>query len=110
MHNGLVVEGGAFVFAQADEHHLVQAALDLADEVCVRFDAADDGDVVGFIGVFVEEYGNAVFGLADLHRFHRCLDRRAGIFLGDAIAFDDGLLSLGDTAAVAAHCRNQKGL
>ena len=71
MDNGLVVQGRAFVLAQADEHHLVQAAFDFADKVSVRLDAADDGYVVGLKGVFVEKDGDAVLGRAHLYGFHR---------------------------------------
>ena len=42
----------------------MQAALYFADKVRAGFDAADDGDVVGFKGVSVEKDRHAVFGLA----------------------------------------------
>ena len=108
--NGLVVQGRAFVLAQADEHHLVQAAFDFADKVGVWLDAANDGHVVGFERVLVEKDGDAVFSRAHLYGLHGRLDRCASVLLGDAVAFDDSLLRLGDAAAVAAHGRNEEGL
>ena len=108
--NGLVVQGCAFVLAQADEHHLVQAAFDFADKVSVRLDAANDGNVVGFKGVFVEKDGDAVLGRTHLDGFHGRLNGCAGVLFGDAVAFDDFLLRLGDAAAVAAHGGDEEGL
>ena len=105
-----MIQGRAFVLAQADEHHLVQAALDFADKVGVRLDAANDGYVVGFKGVFVEKDRDAVLGRAYLDGFHRRLDGCAGVLLGDAVAFDDFLLRFGNAAAVAAHSRDEEGL
>ena len=37
-----VIDLGPLVLAQADEHHLHQAAFDVADEIGVRLDAAAD--------------------------------------------------------------------
>ena len=108
--NGLVVQGRAFVLAQADEHHLVQAALDFADKVGVWLDAANDGHVVGFERVFVEKDRDAILGRAHLYGLHGRLDGRAGVLLGDAVAFDDSLLCLGDAAGVAAHGGDEEGL
>ena len=106
MDDGLVVEGGPFVLAQADQHHLVQAALDLADEPGVRLDAPGDDDVVRLVRVLVEEDRHPVPGLADLHHLHRRPDRRPDVLLGDAVALDDFPLPLGPAAAVAAHRRD----
>ena len=45
--NGLVNPGGALVLAQADHHHLHQAAFNGTVVIGVRLDSADDADVVG---------------------------------------------------------------
>ena len=68
--NRPVIDLGPFVLAQADEHHLHQAAFDVADEAGVRLDAAADQHVVGLEGVPVEVDGKAFGRLADDDRFH----------------------------------------
>ena len=44
---GAVIGLGAVLFAEADGHHLEQAAFDLVIEIGMRFDPADHGDMVG---------------------------------------------------------------
>src|SRR5262249_17798659 len=99
----------ADVLAQADEHHLEQAALDGPVEGGVRLDACDDADVVGLAGVLVEVDRVALAGRADLDDLHRRLDGRADGLLGDAVALDDLALPLGGAAAVAAHGGHEEG-
>ena len=55
-----VIVERAGVLAQADHHHLHQAALDRAVKAGVRLDPGDDADVVGLGGVAVEIDGEAL--------------------------------------------------
>ena len=49
-----VIDLGPVVIAQPDQHHLHQAAFDLAGEIGVRLDAAANQHVVGLEGLAVE--------------------------------------------------------
>ncbi len=98
----------ADVLAQADHHHLEQAALDGAVIAGVRLDAADDADVVGLRGELVEIDGKAFGRGAELDDFHGRADGHADERLGDAVAFEDCALSFGGAAAVAAHGRHEE--
>ena len=108
--NRAVIDLRAFVLAQADEHHLHQAAFDVADEAGVRLDAADDQHVVGLEGVLVEVDRKAFGRLADDDRLHARADRAAAELLGDAVAFEQLALPFGRAAAVAAHRRHDERL
>ena len=104
-----VVNGGAFVLAEADEHHFHQAAFDLADEAGVGFDAVDDDHVVGFRGAFVEIDGHAEIGNVNFNNVHGGFDRGADCLFCDAVPRQNLRLALGCAAAVATHRRNDKG-
>src|SRR5690606_18709209 len=54
LHDRPVIHPGAVVFAQADQHHLVQARFDLPDESRMRFDPVGHDYVVRLAGMFVE--------------------------------------------------------
>ena len=45
-----MVDLGALMLAQADEHHLVKARLEGTDETGMRLDPAVDDDVIGLVG------------------------------------------------------------
>ena len=105
-----VIDLRPFVLAQADQHHLHQARFDIADEIRVRLDAADDQHVIGAEGVLVEMDRKAFRRLADDDRLHARPDRAAAIRLGDAVAFDQLALPFGRAAAVAAHRRHDERL
>ena len=98
------------MLAEADHHHLQQAALDRPVIAGVRLDAGDDADVVGAGGVTVEHDRKAFRRGAELDDLHRRLDRHADERLGDAVAFEKVLLPLGGGAAVAAHRRHEERL
>ena len=68
--DGAMIDFGPLVFAQTDQHHLVQARFDFADEPRVWFDSATDDDVVGLGGVFVEMDGDSLRCFIDDHRVH----------------------------------------
>ena len=88
VHDRPVIDLRPFVLAQADQHHLHQARFDVADEIRVRLDAADDEHVVGTESVLVEMHRKALGGLADDDRLHAGADRAAAVLLRDAVAFD----------------------
>ena len=99
----------ALLFAQPDRDHLHQAALDLAAEVRVRFDAVDRDDRVGFlVGVAIDVDRHARSHLAELHRLHPGPDLAADRLFGDAQRGQDVDLALGRGSAVAAHCRDDE--
>jgi len=110
VHDGAVIDFCAFVLAQADEHHFHQARFDIADEIRMRLDAADDEHVIGAEGVLIEMHGKAFGGLADDDGFHAGADGAAAVALGDAVAFDELALAFGSAAAVATHGGDDKGL
>ena len=101
---------GAFPLAHADGHHLHQAGLIGAPEGGVGLDASHHDHRVGFVGVLVYPDLVAVGQEAHLHRLHAGEDGTAAVFLGDAEALQDGPLSLGGGAAVAAHGGDDEGL
>ena len=84
-----VVGQGAGVLAEADHHHLEQAALDGAVKAGVRLDAGHDADVVGLRGEAVEQDRIAFGRGAQRDHLHRGADGGADEFLGDAVAFED---------------------
>ena len=71
LHDGPVIDFRPVVLAQADQHHLVQARLDVADEPRVRLDAVDDQHMIGLGGVFVEMDRQTVGRLGHDDGFHR---------------------------------------
>ncbi len=103
-----VVDFGAFVLAKSDEHHLHQAAFDIAHEPRVRLDAADHKHVIRLVRELVEMDRNALGRLADDDGLHRGFDRAAAKLLGDAVALDNLALAFGRAPAVAAHGRHNK--
>ena len=96
--------------AEADRHHLEQAAFDLAGEIGVPLDAADEHDAVGFVGVPIHEGFDAVGGLAERDHFQLADHRAAHGGLGDAVVGEHVGLTLGGGGAVAAHGRKDEGL
>ncbi len=105
-----MIDASAIVLAQADEHHLHQAAFDIADEAGMRLDAVADDDVIGVEGVLIEVDGKALGGFADDHRVHAGPNRAPAKRFGDAVAGQDANLLLGGSAAVAAHGRHDERL
>src|SRR5262249_25113170 len=101
---------GALVFAEADEHHLHEAALELALEPGVGFDAVDDEDVIGPGSIAREVNGDALRRTVQNDGFHVAPDRAAAETLGDAVIGENAPLSLGRAAAVAAHGRHDERL
>lgn len=104
-----VIVGGADVLAQADHHHLEQAALDGAVKTGVRLDAGHDADVIGFGGESIQHYRIAFVGCSQGNHVHRGADGGADGLFGDAVAFEDASLAVGRAAAVAAHRGDEKG-
>ena len=94
---------------QADQEHLRQPALHVADEAGVRLDAVDDHDVIGLEGVTVEVDRKPLRSLADNHRLHAGTDRAAEERLGDPIRMEDGFLAFGGSSPVTPHRRDDKG-
>ena len=102
---------GALLLAQADGHHLHQAALVGAPEGGVGLDAVEEDDAVRLRGVLVNEHRLvADAGDADLDGLHGALDGAAHGLLGDAVVLQDLGLALGGGTAVAAHGGHDVGL
>ena len=103
VHDRAVIDFCTFVFAQADQHHLHQAAFDVADETRVWFDSPTNDDMVGFRGVLVEVNRKSFLGIADDDRFHAGANFAAAEFFRHAIRFNHFALTFRGSAAVAAH-------
>ena len=102
---------GAFLLAQADGHHLHQAALIGAAEGGVGLDAVEEDNAVRLGGVLVDEYRLvADTGDADLDRLHGALDGAAHGLFGNAVIPENLGLALGGGTAVAAHSGHNVGL
>ncbi len=99
----------ASVLAKADDQHLAEAAFDRPAETGMRLDPVYGDDVVRLVGILVAIDRHAI-DIGDLHDVHRGPDRRAGISLAHAIAFEDLLLAFRRAAAMTAHGRHQKRL
>ena len=98
---------GALLLAQANGHHLHQAAFIGTAEGGMGLDAVEEDDAVRLRGVLVHEHRLVTHaGNADLHRLHGTLHRAAHGFLSDAVVLEDLELTLGGGAAVAAHSRH----
>jgi len=97
-------------FAEADGHHLKEAAFDAAGEICVPLDAGEKEDAVGFEGGFVHEGGDAFGGSADGDDIERTDDGATHGGFMDAVVHEDVCLALGGSGAVAAHGGNDEGL
>ena len=114
VHDGgaLVMDAlGAVLLAQADGHHLHQAALIGAAEGGVGLDTVEENDAVRLRGVLIDKDRLMAYaGKADLHRLHGALDGAAHGLLGDAVVLEDLGLALGGGAAVAAHGGHDVGL
>ena len=87
--DGAVIDGGPVAFAQADEHHLHQAAFDVADESGMWLDAIEDHDVVGLEGVAVEMHVETLGRSADHDGIHAGTDGAAQGFFGDPVRRQD---------------------
>ena len=105
-----MIDSGPLTFAQADQEHLHQPALDVAREPRVRLDAVDYQHVVGLVGAAVEVDREAFAGAADDYRLHRGADRAADELLGDPIGLDERPLTFRGAAGVTSHGRNDEGL
>ena len=103
-----MVNLGPGMFAQANEHHLHQAALDVAHKVGVRLDAAHHHYVVGLVGKTVEVDGNPLRRFANNDRLHRGANGAAQKRLGHAVAFHDRPLAFRRAATMAAHGRDNE--
>ena len=98
----------AFLLAEADAHHLADAAFIRPAERRVRLYAADHEDSVGLRGVTVAIDGLAVFRRTQHDGFHRRADLTAHRFFGNSERRDYGFLSLGRRSAMAAHSRHDE--
>ena len=105
-----MIDFGSFVLAQADEHHLHQAAFDIADEIGVRLDPIADQHVVGAEGMAIEMDVETLGRLADDDRLHAGANRTAAERFGHAVRLEHRALALGRAAAVAAHGRHDERL
>jgi hypothetical protein len=103
IHERAVINLRALVFTEADEQHLHEAALVVAEEFRVRLHAADDDDVIRRERVAPEVDGHAFPRAVEQDGFHARADRAAAEFLGDAVVAENFALALGRAAAVAAH-------
>src|SRR5262245_17390176 len=101
---------GPGMFAEADHHHLHEPAFDRPVIAGVRLDARDDADVIRLRRDLIEHDRKAFAGRAERHGFHRGANWGADEGLGDAVAFQNLALPLGEAAAVAAHGGYQKRL
>jgi len=70
--------------SQADRSHFKDAALDLAREIRMRFDAARNDDRIGARGALIAVHADTAGGRADLDDVHFGLHRRADGFGADA--------------------------
>ena len=69
------VEGrSAFVLAAADADHLQQTRFVFIFKVRMRFNLVEQDDAVGFIGILVTVYGEAVFQCGHFDDVHRRQD------------------------------------
>ena len=105
-----MIDLGPFVLAQADEHHLHQAAFDVADEARVRLDAVADQHVVGLEGVAVEVDGkpSAVWPTTTVSMLERIGQPQNASVMPYEV--EHLALPLGRAAAVAAHGRHDERL
>ena len=108
--DGAMVDPGAVVFAQPDQHHLHEAAFDLAREERVGLYPIADHHVVGLVGLLVEMDREAFGGPADLHGIHAGSDGAAAKGLGDSVGLEDVSLAPGGRPAVASHGGNDEGV
>ena len=95
------------LLAQADSHHLHQAALIPSTERSMRLNAVKQDDAVCLRRIFVHiDRLLAHTGQTNLHGLHRAFDRATHILLGNAIVGEDLGLTFGGCTAVAAHGRH----
>ena len=99
---------GAVPFAQPDDEHLEDAALEVAAEVGVRLDPCDRHESVGGEGVAVvpDRFAPAVG--ADLHGVHVGLHRHPEVGFVDLIMRQQIALAFGCGTAVGAHRRDDE--
>ena len=103
-----MVDLGTRMLAKPDQHHFHQSAFNIATEICVWLYSAYDDDMVGTVSMLVEMNWKALLGITDNHCFHAGLDGTIAELLGNAIAFNDSLLSLGCPSPVTSHRRDDK--
>jgi hypothetical protein len=96
------------VLAEADHHHLAQAAFDVAVKIGVRLDPPAKDDVIGLAGKSIGIHGKAQIRLAQHHRFHRRPHWAAAAFFGHTVRFENLPLTLCRAAAVAPHRRHDE--
>src|SRR5579862_6079898 len=94
--------------AQTDGHHFEQTAFDLAAEVGVPFDAADEHYAVAVEGVLIHESLDAVGCFPERHHVQRADDRAAHCSLVNAVLGQNCGLPLGGSGAVTAHGREDE--
>ncbi len=105
-----MIDLGSVMLAQADQHHLHQAAFHVARKRGVGFDAAADHDVVGLVGEPIEVDRETFARVADHHGLHAGADGAAAKRLSNPVLLDQPALTLGRPAGMAAHRRNKEGL
>ena len=94
---------GTVMFAEADQHHLVQSRFNVADEARVRLHATDDQHMIGLRGVLVEVNWNPLRRVIDDDRLHRRPDLAAHCLGSDAVSRENPQLTFGRSATVASH-------
>ncbi len=105
-----VVSLGSGKFAEADGHHLEEAAFERAHEIGMPFDAGEEENAIGIEGGFVHEGFDAFGRFADGDDFEGTDDRDAHGGFVDAVVGEHVRLAFGSGCAVAAHRGNNEGL
>ncbi len=98
-----VITLGAGEFAEADRHHLEEAAFDFAREIGVPFDAADQENAGGIEGVAIHEGLDSIRRAAERNHVERTDDRASHGGFVDSEMIEHGGLAFGVRGSVAAH-------
>src|SRR5690606_20489455 len=104
-----MINQGAVVLAEPDEHHLHQTALDVAHKSGVRFDAAAHDHVLSPVRMTVEVDRKPFRRMADNFRLHARANGTPAELLGDPVRLDNLSLAFGGAPSVTAHCRHDEG-
>src|ERR1700722_16782666 len=100
---------GAYLLAEADHQHFLDAAAQRASKVSVRLDPVEDYDPIGSKRRNTEDDVKAVKSRADLSHFHARFDGDAHAFGGNPVARQHLDLAPRGSPAMAAHGGHDEG-
>src|SRR5450755_3098352 len=100
---------GAYLLAETDHQHFLDAAAQRASKVSVRLDPVEDYDPIGSKRGKTEDDVEAVKSSADLSHLHARFDGDAHAFGGNSVARQHLDLTRRGGSAVAAHGGHDEG-